>query len=362
MLRMLDSPCKGELKMLMVVLGAGASHDSTPRFITDMEVTGLGGTKGGFRPPLADQLFATRFRKIWDKFPDIEPLIPRLHSSIEATLQRFQEEAEFDPERHKQLMAIRHYVPRIIGICEDTWCTEHRITNHAGLLDIIRSWCVRKGERVCFVTFNYDGFIEKAFWNSPLGIGMRQLDDYIENDRYKVIKLHGSVNWFHEVEAPAIRFRDVPHDDEGIILELIDRAEEVRVRKEIRVAEWTTVGRVADSGPVVIPAIAIPVQEKRGPAFDECPPEHVEALRACIPFVNKVMLIGWQGKEKAFLKMLENLPSDALGMVVGAHSADAEKIRDGLVAEIPGSYKASQANGFSKFIEEGFAEEFLSMY
>lgn len=338
---------------MMVILGAGASFDSTPRFKPGTE-------RDAFvpRPPLADELFGTRFRETWTKFPGIEPLVPRLHTAVEATLQRFQEESQYDPERHKQLMAIRHYVARIVGTCEHQWFAKHRITNHAGLLDGIRSWCLRNNERVCFVTFNYDTFIEQALADSPLHQRMEKLEDYIKDETYKVIKLHGSVTWFHKVVSPDMGVaRERGEDD--VVRELIDKAKEVTWERQFVINKRGTVGKIVDSGAVVIPAIAIPVQEKPGGSFDECPSEHVEALRACIPSAKTLMLIGWAGKEKKFLKMLEALPTDALGVVVGKNEDDAKEIIKGLPGN-PGSYQPSTAKGFTGFVEDGLDGEFLA--
>lgn len=230
---------------------------------------------------------------------------------------------------------------------------------HVGLLDAIRCWCVQHGERACFVTFNYDTFVEQAFRDSTLKIGIRELDDYISNDTYKVIKLHGSVTWFHEVVSPVIDDVEQRSEDD-IMRELITRAEEVKPTKGFRVEVRTTIGKAAKSGLVVIPAIAIPVQQKPDPGF-ECPDKHVEVLKACIPSVTKLMLIGWAGKEKAFLEMLKALPKDTDVVVVGENQTDAEEIAGELNDQgIPCSFKASAARGFSKFVEEREADAFLA--
>jgi hypothetical protein len=283
--------------MLMVILGAGASYDSTPRYPPGM------GLPTEPRPPMIDGLFDTRFKGIIGRFPECRPLVPFLDSSVEDTLQRFQAEASEDPELYKPLMAIRHYLPWVVGDCEQRWLQEHgRITNQAALLSRINLWCTRNRERACVVTFNYDTFIEQAFLDT-LRITMVQLGEYIASDRYKVIKLHGSVTWFHEVESPAIA--DVEHRNaEDIARELIARGEEVRASKGFRVGDRTTIGKAGDRGPAVIPAIAAPVLAK--PEF-ECPIEHVKALEVCLPSVS-AWSSGGRGGSSNFLRCLKWFP------------------------------------------------------
>jgi hypothetical protein len=217
--------------MLMIILGVGASHDSTPRFRAGM------GMPTDPRPPLADGLFASHFLgTLINLFPECRDLVPRLHTSVEETLQKFQAQAIYDSERYKQLMAVRHYVPRVVGDCEEWWLRTHGpITNHVGLLDSIRSWFTQQqGGRACFVTFNYDTFLEQAFSDTALKIRMRDLDEYIGNDTYKLIKLHGSVTWFREVESPAIADLERRSADQ-VLRELISLAKDIKLAKGFRV-------------------------------------------------------------------------------------------------------------------------------
>ena len=344
--------------MLMVVLGAGASHDSTSHFQAGM---GVGYPNDELRPPLTNDLFHPRFKEAMRQFPDVKPLAGYLHTSIEDTLQSFQEEAEVNQELLKSLMAVRHYVPRVVGECETGWLRRHEgITNHSTLLSRIDLWCQLHNERACFVTFNYDTFIEQAFTDSTRRIRMRELGEYVSDDRYKVIiKLHGSVTWFHEVQLPALLDVHRRNADE-LAQELIARAPEVRFSNEFLSADRATVGKIGDHGPIVVPAIAIPVQQKPGPGFDECPDKHIGVLKACLPSVTRLIVIGWAGKEKTFLEMLRgSLSGSVLGVVVGQNRIDAERIIGDLITAIPGSFKPSTAEGFSDFIKTRAVDEYL---
>jgi hypothetical protein len=114
------------------------------------------------------------------------------------------------------------------------------------------------------------------------------------------------------------------------------------------------------TGPVVVPAIAIPVQQKPGPEFDECPENHVDVLKACLPSVTKFIVIDWAGKERAVLDMLRaSLSRSVLGIVVGQNKADAERIVVDLTKIICGVFKPSTAEGFSDFIKKREVDAFL---
>src|SRR5579872_1752781 len=98
--------------MLMVVFGAGASFDSSPDYPPDRPF--------GERPPLANDLFIDipggAYRAARNRFPQFHAIIGQLLPrgrpkwSIEDVLQKFQDEAEQNPDRHGQLLAVKYYL------------------------------------------------------------------------------------------------------------------------------------------------------------------------------------------------------------------------------------------------------------
>src|SRR5438874_2162716 len=125
--------------MLMVIFGAGASYDSNPSWHP-------GGTNDhAARLPLANGLFSIRFADERRQFERMLPIVPFLETTpsgmtIEQRLEELQADAERDPERHRQLAAVRFYLHSMIWGCEQRWLDELRgVSNYKTLLDEIRS-------------------------------------------------------------------------------------------------------------------------------------------------------------------------------------------------------------------------------
>jgi hypothetical protein len=185
--------------MLLVIFGAGASYDSAPSHRPN--------GKHAFRPPLANELFEERenFAVVLTRFKRCHPIVPDLRHlapdhNLEQVLERLRAQAEHYPEARRQLLAVQWYLQFILWDIDDKWETVHRgVTNYKTLLNQIAP--LRKhGQRVCLVTFNYDRMLD---WAMPtVGVTIAQLKDYVANEDYKVIKVHGSVNWARLVEAP----------------------------------------------------------------------------------------------------------------------------------------------------------------
>ncbi len=337
--------------MLMVVFGAGSSYDSFPSLPAPKKMI--------YRPPIAKELFEPRdyFIQIVSRFEACQPIIPfvrhpRTGASVEQVLEELQNEGEQRPERYRQLAAIRHYLQFIISHCDEQWSggITKGVTNFKTLLDEIEQ--VRKPEeRVCLVTFNYDTLLER---NLPsIGIRITSLDDYVSNQDYKLIKLHGSVNWGREVETPIDKFGQ--RDEWSITHELIDRAAELNISRRYRLVDGLPVARLVKEGVVLFPAVALPVERKRD---YECPDEHLDVLHRFIPEVTKLLVIGWRGTEYHFLQMLaEKLRKDLRVMVVSGDDA-SEVILRLQQAGVGGHFSAFD-RGFTQFILERNVIDFL---
>jgi SIR2-like protein len=344
--------------MLMVVFGAGASYDSAPSLPDNRE----------WRPPLADELFHNRkqFASIASQYTKLLPIIPLLREpdggSVEQVLERFRDEAQKRAERRCQLAAVRYYLRDILWSCTHEWIKEAwRVTNYRSLLDKIDQ-NRPSGGPLLLVTFNYDTLLEDAL--SDHGFRTDDIQDYVKSHpKYKLIKLHGSINWSRILISPI-----------GINLsryDLIDQAASIQVSNTFvvnndRQDQQVIKGTFPRTDELVrlFPAIAIPVQRKD--EF-ECPKEHLELLRSLLPKVSKMLFIGWRGQEDHFLQMLrEGLKSldatlDAF-MVVSGTRAEAESIAARIrtsLGDIHGKAAVSADAGFSAFIRKKEGDDFL---
>jgi len=339
------------------VFGAGASYDSNP-----YHPAGYGKHSGWAfeenRLPLANELFSDRrmFNEMLARFPQCHPVIPHLlHGSIEEKLQNFLDKGDKDEKRFQQLAAIRYYLHVMIWECERLWLdnTNH-ITNHITLLDILRQ---REKDGVCLVTFNYDRIIERAL--QTVGVQIADIPDFIADKYYKLIKLHGSVDWAHVVsELDADRY---PSDYE-VAHELISRAKALKFTDEYVMVRSIPMGiKDLTLRQGLFPAIAIPVLRKN--EF-ECPSSHLDALKDMIPLVDRLLIIGWRATEEHFLKLLTSgLNNDRHSlrcMVVAESMKSAQLTIDNLnKAGIKADYEMNVV-GFSAFVVSDEAETFIN--
>jgi len=341
--------------MLMVIFGAGASYDC----VSSRSVLEWTPERNQYRLPLARQLFDDRgIFNLWiNNFPRCKPVIPRLRKasrdgSVESELEKLRAEGLTYPDRYKQLAAVQFYLQSMLWDCEKNLKSDPgwSVTNYMPLLDQIHSW---RGvnKQACLVTFNYDTMLEDAL--ALIDIKINSLPDYISSDGYKIIKLHGSVNWAHRVMNPIKDIKNLSTLD--VANELIDRAAELDIHKEFHMTKEYPSSKLGELA--LFPALAIPVETKQN---YECPPEHLEALRKCLPEVTKILLIGWRATESLFLQLLsDNLRKEVHVMTVAGGTKEAEKSNRRLQeAGIKGKFFTG-ATGFSDFVVHHEGDGFL---
>ncbi|MGA3061852.1 MAG: hypothetical protein ABSD90_01350 [Methylocystis sp.] len=340
--------------MIMVIFGAGASFDavpSRPPWAYPREMLDS-------RLPLATELFLDLelFTGWVANFPQCKPIIPYLRSippgvTLEHVLENLQEEGKTDPERLRQIAAIRYYLQCVIWECENRWnSVAHGITNYVTLLDQLRR-SRTTSDPVLLVTFNYDRMIESTL--SSVDISIRELPDYIRHDSFKLFKLHGSVHWAREIENPVANINEM--NNWNVANNLISIAPDINITDRFRIVDHHPTGKVGDIP--LFPAIAIPVETKIN---FECPSSHLDCLRAFLGKVTKVLTVGWAAQEQHFLKLLrEHLTEEIHVKVVAGNIPDGEQALDRvrgagirLIAEPP-------AAGFTEYAVSREAELFL---
>jgi hypothetical protein len=323
--------------MLMVVFGAGASFDCIPEANLGL---GMMGQKDELRPPLTDGLFDLRRRLVLDAAQDFDTqgalimelraVVSAAEGSVEEELQRHLARAEKGDENMRRgLLALRYFIRQVVSRSTSAWAQlAGQQTNYRSLLAKIDRQRMDAGEEVLLVTFNYDLLLETAL-RFQLGIDKNHIDTY-PTGTYKVIKPHGSTDWLRVVTTieehqprDVIASGIIPPDDSAIV-------------------------RSGDTNaqPGWIPALAVPTVSK---SSFECPPTHEKALIDLLPYVDRLLTIGWRGQEKTFLDLCaKHLRSGLRGLVVSSDPGSAKTIALHLRDAFPDSMiLPSSSSGFS---------------
>jgi hypothetical protein len=337
--------------MLMVVIGAGASYDSIPALSRKLVYES--------RPPLANELFEPRemFANTMLQVRRILPIVPLLQNlpvgrTVEQVLEQLQAEADDYPERRHQLAAVRYYLQVMLWTCVHQWNHLAKgVTNYKALMDQIERWR-KPNDQVCLATFNYDRMIEEAL--PVVGVDIIDLPDYISNDRYKLLKLHGSVDWGRSVDTAILGIEKLSPWE--IAYKLIDDVHRLRISNIFHIVKQYPISKL--NNVALFPAMAIPVQSK---LHFECPTEHLTALREFIPKTTKLLMIGWSATERHFLKLLAEGITQKLKVMAVAGDLNSAKQSVANLRNAGIDVDAIESpSGFTEFIVSREGDQFLS--
>lgn len=351
--------------MLMVIFGAGASFDSSQNHLPKpIPRERAGGTirfqddyPEVFRPPLTNGLFErSEFEEFSSRIPRLAGVLGQLRSmplgSLESELLDLDSRAPRNTLRAQQLVAFRYYLQLLLSITVHRWL--ERIggaTNYLTLTEQIRDY---DDGLICLVTFNYDLMVERA-----LGWDVQQIEDYIRQD-WRLLKVHGSVNWARPIRTPAINHSSLMHWP--MVEQIIDASPSLEFGEGYTIVPFisqyperlleTPVGKPDHHGdPPLFPAIAIPLPNKLGP---ECPQLVIDVLRESLPQVTKLLIIGWAGREDHFLRILrEGLPAKVSGLVVNGGEASAREAIEHIGSKGIGAQLRPSRHGFTDFLISG---------
>jgi len=318
--------------MLMVIFGAGASYDSDPRY----QPPSVPPYSDVYRPPTANQLFDDRFNSQISKYPECAPLIDELRNcdDIERYLEGRVARSEKYPRIRNELISLRYYLSEVVQLTTQHWHAQTGgVTNYVRLLHQLRDWSEDTNTNIAFATFNYDTLLEKAA-EAALQKSLTETKDYIYSHWYKIYKLHGSVDWLRMIhgvapltsqEQPSRQFDVLPH---STTLELTTHY----AKKDSLEVPAITIGTA------FIPAIAVPTATKSG---FECPEAHILDLKATLPHITKILIIGWRATERHFLKLWKDIPKQTSNStpeptikhihIVDRSQEDADNVKNNVV-------------------------------
>ena len=277
------------------------------------------------RPPLANDLFDSRFDRVLRSFQnELVPILHRLRSlppnrSLEQVLQELQQDAERYPKRLEQLMAARFYLQHVLHTCGNQWAAlADQATNFVALFDTLAEWQHHTKEEVAVVTFNYDLMVEHAL-ATVLGMQFNKTRDWMTGNGIRLFKLHGSVNWAHPARITGVH-------GASRVSDLVRAAGSRALVIDDQVFEMTTeVTPTSGSEVTQIPALAIPVVSKKG---FECPSDHLAELINVLPTVTRILVIGWRATETDFVRLWKELvpPAQVIRTFVVAEDRDAAAV------------------------------------
>ena len=149
---------------------------------------------------------------------------------------------------------------------------------------------------VLFLVLNYDDLLEKALGQvRPSGLRYQNIDDYVAQGRpAKVVKLHGSINWFRIVGNESGNWHS---DVNG--LDIFKKPDE----KDISVKNLEMVKNVVENRTTLYPILTAPLAGK-GLTEAVCPDSHVAVAQEFLASCNKFLIIGSSGLDEDLLTLL----------------------------------------------------------
>lgn len=289
-----------------MILGAGASYDAASVFATG----------GGNRPPLVKELFEDRFYSILSVYPMAKNAAPEIRDAIGASSQpgavslenhlRTQYRNSTDELDLRRFYSIVLYLQHVLLSVSSQGA-------HFDNLDRLLSALLRRFDHVCFVTLNYDLLLDRCLSAiAPL----TSLGDFIRQERWSLVKLHGSVTWGREIQdAGGLDLRNPPADLEERLGDEIFHSWGLDL-------DTVRIGDGDGKNFNTFPALSAPLG-----AEDEltCPPEHLEFLhqRLTDREVLDLLVIGYSAYDQAVIDKLNDAGTEVRSLMVVNQGRDA---------------------------------------
>ena len=341
--------------VMMLIFGAGASNACL-----DMPMEGLSG-----QPPLTDWLlsfeehddyrgFSAQFRStaiVRDRVAQLRN--QGVSGSLEELLERVRSDAGEDPNLKIGLMAFRWYLQGLINWCGDRMdAADEGRTLYLSVLDRLLAWRRRHDYRLALVTFNYDMLIERAL--EHLGWTFSSSASYVGRD-VGLFKVHGSVNFGRVLSSDTFGELSLPTPLDVIRL-APDLDETGHIGVVAEVGRATFYDEEINEPYTIAPAISVPVLSK--PGF-ELPKAHLSTLRKWLPYVFRLVSIGWKARELEFREELSAIPARIPIEVVtksakGTADAAARLREAGLIGPL-----GERPGGFREWVTGGAFDSLL---
>lgn len=301
-----------------IILGAGASHDvyngGSPLINVD------------FKPPLARDLFDMEqhptYWQVMQQYPRARVLTQLL--SPKARKNEFSLEQELrtlanhsDPQVAAHFKQIPPYLRDLL--LKASYEYTHMPGCHFQILYELLS---EQPHQLLFLVLNYDNLLEKALVQfHPGQYKFESIDDYIRAERQaKVVKIHGSIDWFKLIGSPHRASWDDTVQATDVLKKPPDN--EIYIRTDLNLVRGINIDQN-----MVYPLITAPLA---GKGVDEmvCPTRHIEVARDFLKDCKKFLIVGTSGLDEDLLSFLNSAVRNAVNWgrihVVGGTEQDAK--------------------------------------
>lgn len=335
------------MEKIAVILGAGASYD-----VHNGEVP-LGSET--WRPPLARELFQPRFWPLQEPYPGAvvigAELAPEAAKgaatfAFETRLTSFA--ASANPRTRRHFMDVPPYLRDVLVRCSTSY--DPIGSNY---LRLVRRLLEPMRHEVMFIVLNYDTILETALTKYDPQFQFASLPDYVAHDAVKVVKVHGSVDWF--VPVPGSSSKSWSDAFDGFDPNDPENGSRISVNR----AGYQTFNMRIENGvdpPLCgYPWLTAPVIDKEL----RCPRYHTEALHSFVADCTRFLVIGTSGLDDDLLRELALATKGSLARSIQyVDTNDTVKARFERV--IPAFKDGANGNPPARVWVEGFAKYLLS--
>jgi len=249
------------MSILTVIIGAGASYDCVDRSGSIVVID------EAWRPPLVNQLFDPResFAPVLKHYPKAEALAGEIRRHLrDATgnqwlpLEQLLKQAASvgHVAVRKRYREVPYYIREVIGEVGVHFIRYGGPLYHQLVADIADALSSTRYSTVLFLTVNYDLLLDHEI-ELLFDHRFQQMGQYIGNDEWKLIKLHGSVNWGFKF-APGII------NDRAHCLAALSAMSEEPTPQRDGIFILENHQTYCHGGHFIHPAIAVPIAGKSG--------------------------------------------------------------------------------------------------
>lgn len=279
------------MEKLCVILGAGASHD----------VSGGGSPvrDARFKPPLARDLFDLGshpgFWEVISRYPgavmlaqELAPVSARGELDLENRLREYASHQDI-----RIRAAYKHIPPYLRDLLRRT--SRDYVDIPGSHVQLAKKMLADYPHEVMILSLNYDDLMETALSLLDPSLSMANLDDYIAADRQaRVVKLHGSIDWFFPLPEGNEWFECV----DGFDLDFANGFPEI-----VKLPDIQDLVNATHNHRKLYPALTAPMAGKK-PRDAVAPLLHVESFRSFAAECRKFLVIGTSGLDEDLFQPL----------------------------------------------------------